>query len=339
MDTEVKLRILEIGHDPWIGPRHAADFFALGAPLAPNSVLQQSTLPLLSRILWRLFTRRYDVIALGPIHVQRTIGLNWKARILKKIVSAVAASDRVSWLVRRLCFGNAVKVVIFDIDDRTYLSEAAFSIFRPLIYFKRNLLKHDRWAGTHNLQVMPMAIQEEFKGPNQKETDLFVCGAYSTEARKAALNTAQLLGSRGWRVDIVEKSIPYQEYRERLARSRLAFCFQGCGYHTWRMYEAAFSSTVPLIDPPPPDLIHDFVDGENCVIMKPSVEEMVIRVDGLLRDRQEVARIAVAAHKLAYEKHTRAACSAFLLKEITRAMDKEKQGVSLRAGAINPGWP
>jgi len=85
------------------------------------------------------------------------------------------------------------------------------------------------------------------------------------------------------------------------------------------MYEAALARAVPVIDTPPGDMVHDFLDGHNCIIVDPSVDAIVDRLDQLLRDPQTIDRVAEQAFQLAQRKHTLAACSASLFLEIDRA--------------------
>jgi hypothetical protein len=112
----------------------------------------------------------------------------------------------------------------------------------------------------------------------------------------------------------------YEEYRRRLAAARVVISFHGHGFHTWRMYEAALVKAVPVIDTPPVDLVHDFVDGCNCIIVDPFVNTIVDRLDGFLRDAQTIDRIAGEAFRLAQCNHSLAACSATLYRQIQQAI-------------------
>ena len=318
--TGPKLRILEIGRDPWIGPTYPTDFLSLGRSITPGKFGQKPNLKHLPKIAWRLLRREYDVIALGPLQVDRTSGLSWRGRLVKQMISGIAASPTLSWLVRQLLCGTRSSVAILDISYATWLSKAALRLFRPVVYFKRNLLKSDLDASEWNLQVFPMAVEPFSAVPAAKRTDLFVCGAYTNDARKAALAAARVLQQLGWKVDIVEQAIAYEEYRLRLAAARLVICFQGYGFHTWRMYEAALARAVPVIDPPPDNLIHDFVDGENCVVVQPSIAAIVKKLDDALKRPRMMEAVAERAFQDAEQKHTLVACSSILVSEIEKAM-------------------
>jgi Glycosyl transferases group 1 len=259
------------------------------------------------------------VIALGPLQVDRTSGLGWGGRLVNRMISRVSASPALSWLVRRLLCGARSSVAILDVSYDVYLSKAALKIFRPIIYFKRNLLKSDREAGEWNLHVFPMAVEPYRAISTAKTTDLFVCGAYTNDARRAALEAAQVLQQMGWKVDIEEQNIAYEAYRERLAAARMVICFQGYGFHTWRMYEAALARAVPVINPPPDTLIHDFVDANNCVVVQPSITAIVEKLDRLLKNPLLIEVIAERAFQNAEQKHTLAACSSILVSEIEKA--------------------
>jgi len=314
-----RLRILEIGRDPWIGPSYPADFLPLGSPLAPGKFGCKPDLNAVPAVAWRILRRHYDVIVLGPLQVKRTIGLSWRGRLIKRLISTIAASRILSSLARRLLCGRQSQVAVFDIDDSSSVSEAAIAIFHPIAYFKRNLSRLDLKSAGFNLQVMPMAVEPFSDVSLRKTRDLFICGAYTNDARKAALAGARILRQRGFDIDIEERSIAYEEYRRRLAAARVVISFHGHGFHTWRMYEAALAKAVPVIDTPPSDMVHDFLDGHNCIIVDPFVDAIVDRLDRLLRDPQTIDRIAGQAFRLAQRKHTLAACSSSLFFEIDRA--------------------
>jgi glycosyltransferase involved in cell wall biosynthesis len=310
------LRILEVGHDPWIAPGFEADFLPIGGSLAPGNSAAPTLRTVPWKIFWRLLSRSYDVIALPPIHIRRVLGLGYKAKLAKKLFGLIAGSGLLAGALRRLIAGRKTIIVIFDIDDTADVSEEVARVFQPRIYFKRNLLREDLQRDSSRLCQLPMGTSEWGGANSAPTTDAFVCGEYSTEARKLSLEAAKRLQCLGWRVDIIEARIPYSKYRQRLAQAKTAFCFQGVGFHTWRMYEAACSGTVPIIDTPKGDLIHDFVNGENCIIVPPSLEQMVLSVDSLLRSPERLEKISTGARQLAESKYTRQACSRFLFQEI-----------------------
>jgi len=314
-----KLRILEVGRDPWIGPTYPADFLSLGRSISPGKFGHKPNLKHLPKIAWRILRREYDVIALGPLQVDRTSGLSWRGRLVKRLISRTAASPTLCWLMRQLLCGTRSSVVILDVSYTTWLSNAALKLFRPVVYFKRNLLKSDRVASEWNLQVFPMAVEPYSAIPAAKTTDLFVCGAYTNDARMAALAAARILQQLGWKVDIEEQTIAYEEYRARLAAARMVVCLQGYGFHTWRMYEAALARAVPVIDPPPENLIHDFVDGENCVVVQPSIAAIVKKLNHVLKSPRTMEAVAERAFQGAEQKHTLVACSSILVSEIEKA--------------------
>jgi glycosyltransferase involved in cell wall biosynthesis len=326
-----RLQILEIGRDPWIGPSYPADFLPLGAPLAPGKFGRKPDLKAIPAVAWRIVWRHYDVIVLGPLQVKRTIGLSWRGRLIKRLISTIAASRVLSSLARRLLCGPHSQVAVFDVDDYSWVSKAVIAIFHPIAYFKRNLSKLELESAGFNLRVMPMAIEPFPDFALRKTRDLFICGAYTNDARKAALAAAHILRQRGFDIDIEEGSIAYQEYRRRLAAARVVISFHGYGFHTWRMYEASLARAVPVINRPPSDMVHDFLDGHNCIIVDPFADAISERLDRLLRSPQTIDRIAEQAFRLAQRKHTLEACSSSLFVEIERAV-KERSTVLREQG-------
>jgi glycosyltransferase involved in cell wall biosynthesis len=317
-----KLRFLEIGRDPWIGPSLSADFLPIGRSIVPWDRQWKFGLIAFALILWRLVLRRYDIIALGPLQVQRTIGLAWGGRFAKKCISAIARSGTLASLLRTALCGKTTRIIVLDIDDSPMVSEAVLAIFRPAIYFKRNLSRLDFESGKGLFQPLPMAVEPFPTQPGVKDSDIFICGGYGTKSRKAALQAARALQRKGWSVDIVEDPIPYQEYRRRVFAARTVFAFEGCGFHTWRMYEAAAAEAVPIINSPDSDTIHDFVDGENCLIVVPAVEVIVSKVDEFLRNQALVNAVAKSAYRLAVKKHTLTSCAGLLAAEIERVIKR-----------------
>jgi Glycosyl transferases group 1 len=335
MVVSTKLRFLEIGRDPWIGPSVSADFLPIGRSIVPWDRRWKFGLIGFALILWRLALRRYDTIAVGPLQVQRTIGLGRGGRFAKKCISAIARSGTLASLLRTALCGKTTRVVVLDIDDSSNVSEAAIAIFRPTIYFKRNLSRFDFESGKGFFQPLPMAVNPFPMQPSLKDSDIFICGGYGTESRKAALEAARALQGKGWSVDIVEHPIPYQEYRRRVFAARTVFAFQGCGFHTWRMYEAAAAEAVPIINSPDSDVLHDFVDGENCLIVVPTVGMIVSKVDEFLRNQALIDTVAKAAYRLALKKHTLTSCAALLVAEIERSVKRNPRESSEPFKAID----
>ncbi|MBV9671738.1 MAG: hypothetical protein JO076_02800, partial [Verrucomicrobia bacterium] len=254
MREQKKLTILEIGHDPWLGSRHNADFLQAGARLVPGKFGQEPGWKEVLPILFRLAKRKYDVIAICQLQVDRLSGLGKKGRLLKKFLAIAMHSRTSSWLLRQILCGSKAVVVVFDNGYEAKLSEAALKIFQPVLYFKRNLLE-GYLAGKQGLyRVLPMAVVPQLKMP--KTYDVFAAGSFFVAGRKLTLLAAQGLEELGWKVDIVKNTIPYEEYRHRLARAKVAFCVQGFGFHTWRMYEAALAGCVPVIDHPKEPIFH-----------------------------------------------------------------------------------
>jgi hypothetical protein len=323
-----KLRFLEIGRDPWIGPTLSADFLPIGRSLVPWDCHRKFGLSGFILILWRLALRRYDTIAMGPLQVQRTIGLGWGGRFAKKCISAIARSGTLASLLRTALCGKTTRIIVLDIDDSPTVSEAVLAIFRPAIYFKRNLSRLDFESGKGFFQPLPMAVESFPAQPVVKDSDIFICGGYGTESRKAALQAARALQHKGWSVDIIEYPIAYQEYRRRIFAARTVFAFQGCGFHTWRMYEAAAAEAVPIINAPDSDTVHDFVDGENCLIVVPSVEMIVSKVDEFLRNQALIDAVAKAAYRLAVRKHTLTSLAESLVAEIERGLQQSSSELS-----------
>jgi Glycosyl transferases group 1 len=328
MAISTKLRVLEIGRDPWIGPSLSADFLPMGRSIVPWDRHWKFGLIGFALIFWRLALRRYDTIALGPLQVQRTIGLGWGGRLAKKCISAIARSGTLASLLRTALCGKTTRMVALDIDDSPTVSEAVLAIFRPTIYFKRNLTRLDFESGKGFFQPLPMAVEPFPTQPSVKDSDLFICGGYGTEPRKAALQAARALQRKGWSVDIVEHPIPYQEYRRRVFAARTVIAFQGCGFHTWRMYEAAAAEAVPIINSPDADTVHDFIDGENYLIVVPTVEMIVSKVDEFLRNQALVDTAAKSAYRLAVKKHTLTSCAGWLVAEIGRVVKRSPSELS-----------
>ena len=323
-------KILEIGHDPWLGMRHRAEFLQLGKTLVPGNTPQHLSWKQRQRIVLNILSRRYDIIALGPFNSKRLIDLSRTARITKRFVACITKSEFLCKLSRRCIFGKRPSLVIFDIDDTSELSETGLKLFRPSIYFKRNLRQQDRDRSDQAVDMMPMAVRRPSYATIEKQTDLFVAGAYTKNARKNALEAARILASKGWTVDIVESIIPYGRYLKRLAQARAAFCLQGWGYHTWRMYEASLASTAPIIDLPATDIMHDFVGGFNCLVVDQPTPLMVEKIDHFLHDGSAVAKVAANARQLAEQKHTLEACADILYEKIRERIEGERNAVRSR---------
>lgn len=322
------LRILEVGNHCLFGRAvpDQTDYFYAGhrrvaaVPLGPIRFL---------RVLKRLRRGEYDLVVL---HSARFAP--WHARTFLPILR-----DRrlraYPWLFspyawRFLHRFHKVPFVAVDLSDTFGIARHNFFLFdRCRAFFKREL-PADRWlvffkSGHWDLpgrrwrskprnqrrmaKLRPISLGARYLPQSQrpsapKTTDVFYAGAplVGPTQRLDGAPELRALAAEGFRIDLPEQNLPFDEYVKRLGAAWLASSPAGYGWDCMRHYEAAMAGTVALANYPTILRDEPFRDGEHCLFYAPEPGELAAAVRKALEDKPRLERIAEAA-RLHNDRH------------------------------------
>ena len=324
------LRILEVGNHNLFARAvpDQTDYFYAGhrrkalVPLGPIQFL---------RVLRRLRRGEYDLVVLhaarfSPWH-PRTVLPILRDRLLLAYPWLFAPY---AW--RFLHRFHHVPVVAIDLSDTFGIGRHNFFLLdRSRAFFKREL-PSDRWlvffkSGHWDLpgkrwrqkrrnrrrmeKLRPVSLGEGSeilprRSTVAKTTDVFFAGDPFPGPTPRLDGIAELnaLKEEGFRIDIPDKTLPYDEYIERLGAAWLAWSPAGYGWDCHRHYEAAAIGTVALANYPTILRDQPFRDGEHCLFYAPQAGELAATVREALEDKPRLTRIADAAHAHVNRHHT-----------------------------------
>lgn len=119
-------------------------------------------------------------------------------------------------------------------------------------------------------------------------------------------------------------------YYERLAQSKMVFCPVGAGASCFRHMEAYAAGSIPLIQKYPSDIIplHNFVDGENCILWEDE-KDLLDKVDDILSDPQKQMDLHNRCWEFGQEYLLTRCVAQYMLdkiNEVENARDKSSNG-------------
>ncbi|CAK8724905.1 hypothetical protein KKHLCK_15325 [Candidatus Electrothrix laxa] len=171
-----------------------------------------------------------------------------------------------------------VPIAVVDLDDWICLPPSVFELLRHCsLYFKREvpfnrffLYYQSRpapWCSwrkklaplCEKVQNIPLGIEDakyfslKSMRSKRKDIDIFYCGQPTSTPRLLALKyLQQLRETTGWKI-VIEESLPFDEYCDRISRSMITLSVSGGGWDCFRHYEAVALGSIPFMDAPTVD--------------------------------------------------------------------------------------
>lgn len=228
------------------------------------------------------------------------------------------------------------RLVLFDGQDSHVIQRDFTQEFRPDVYAKRELLAsaEDVAQGksdAERVRIIPCPFASPLaKLPAVvKDVDFTNLGAGNFFSGVASRNGGFAGAQNKVQVDEVLRRefagrivftdhVGYEAFLQITAHTRVAVCFGGFGWDTFRHWEIpSFAGTLLLRNRSPQVIPHDFVDGESCAEFS-SVDELVSVARAYLDDDARRERVAVAGNALLREHHTAEVRARQLVKEAMR---------------------
>jgi hypothetical protein len=149
----------------------------------------------------------------------------------------------------------------------------------------------------------------------QKEVDVFFAGAMGNEGARnlSAIEELRGLAKYGLKVQILDGTLPREEFLRRCAGAWLTWSPQGVGWDCWRHYEACAVGSVPLLNYPSILRHEPLVDGVHAIYYgcEPGgVSQAILRA---LEDKSLLRDIAIAARDQVFVHHTQEALMKYII--------------------------
>ena len=141
--------------------------------------------------------------------------------------------------------------------------------------------------------------------PDEKTLDIFYAGpVYHSSVRTWGFRQLEELGRRGFRVDVSEGGLPFEEFVRRMHRAWLVWSPEGQGWDCYRHYEVGVAGSVPVINYPTIRRHRPLLDGVHCVLYAVEGDALCRQVERALGDHTALRRMAAAARAHVLEFHT-----------------------------------
>ena len=181
-------------------------------------------------------------------------------------------------------------------------------------YFKRECYDQDLDRG-----IIPLlfgSVDRNFYHESvEKEYDIFCSYGHTNEGlRSETLNLCTKLKDEGYNV-ILDKGLPYNEFKEKLKSSWIAIDAWGGGDCCARLFEILANNTMAMTQEYNIKFPMDFTDGENIVKYK-TIEEFETKIRGYLKDKSETQRISENGYQHLLKYHTAQKRAQYILEII-----------------------
>lgn len=195
---------------------------------------------------------------------------------LKGASSQYTYSSALPWSLEQL--QQHLPIVAIDAWNASYLRDNDINTLKLCsLYFKRgapynHFLLHHQFRATpcepetieliKKIWPIPLGITDkkfyELKSHprQQQDVDVFWAGRMTSTLRISALKRLhELAAKKQWNIVILEKNLPFQEFCDMVARSKITLSVEGKGWDCHRHYEAVALGSVPLINKPTIDAV------------------------------------------------------------------------------------
>lgn len=294
--------------------------------------------------IWRLFARvrrgEYDLVVVQPPiypcwHLRSFLTVVKNTLLRGRILGFFATwSATLAFPLLRFLPRDVPMVVVDMNDSYGIFRHNVFLFDRCETYFKREL-PIDKWhvfyrSGHRNLPtanfrskprwrrrmdkiaplgvgtVQPALDRALASFGSEKKTDLFFAGTVfaTNRVREEGVALLDVLKERGVAVDHVTEKLPFGDFIDRCAQAWLTWSPAGFGWECFRHLEASLAGSVPVISSPTIHRYKPMAHGQQCFFYHVEGEDLVDTVVEALRDKEKLARMAVAARDHVLRHHT-----------------------------------
>jgi hypothetical protein len=231
------------------------------------------------------------------------------------------------FLKKYISFHPRTKLVFTDHEDSLSVRDDIIDMFKPDIIFKRELTRE-----IDGVYPLPFSSCVPYldRGFNDqlKKLDIFASFGYTSSLRYEAVNF--LVNEYGQENNYIAldhpkdnkeglypSKIPYFDYLEKIAQSKIALSIRGHGWDCVRRFEICnfetlmISDNIPIITPNP------FEDEKHCIYFD-DIKDLKEKIDYYLKHDDERIEIAKAGKRHLDNFHTNQKRSEYFLDIVKR---------------------
>ena len=151
----------------------------------------------------------------------------------------------------------------------------------------------------------------------EKTIDVFYAGPVQhSSVRTAGLPWMHELQRRGYRVEVYEQPLPFEEFVAKMRRSWLVWSPEGQGWDCYRHYEVCVAGAVPLINQAGIRRYQPLWPGRHCVQYAVEGDDLCRQAESALADRNALQTIAVAAREHVLKFHTHEKLGEYMVRRV-----------------------
>ncbi len=154
----------------------------------------------------------------------------------------------------------------------------------------------------------------------EKTIDVFFAGlAHRSTVRVDGLSQLQELSRRGYRVEVYEESLPFEEFVAKMRRAWLVWSPEGQGWDCYRHYEACVAGSVPLINQAGIRRHEPLLPGVHCVQYAVEGDDLCRQAEAALANRDALRAMAAAGREHVFQFHTHAKLGEYMVRHVMEA--------------------
>lgn len=301
------------------------DWLTPGPSMTPGSdPPPRRRLSELTRILFRLLTRKYRMVIITAGSVQRRAPDSAGKRLLRGLWPAVLHNSLLCRTIRQILVGRQPLIVLDRYTSPEPVPEF-LDLLAPDLYLKTSLRAED--ADTEpRLRLLPYWIHcDVYPVPvrAEKDIDVFFGARQNSGPRERVFPELRALARDGYRVHIQKERCQLPEYFDLLARSYLVLSPEGHGYQCFRHYEAMLAGSVPLINEATSPPLNGLLGGFNCLFYPDVDGGLAQTASAALSDRAALQARGRELPVWVVANHSTEAVGRFLMSELRRLTGEE----------------
>ena len=239
---------------------------------------------------------------------------------------------------------NPGNIVIVDGEDSDFINRQIIEKFRPLVLFKREMLRHHSlkfYADFCGVPTYPLPFGSFIRSlPNvddqEKKWDFCLSLGYTHPCRltllkaclQANIPNSYIAGDGNnplrQQYPHLREMLSWPEYMKMHAQAKVTASIRGFGRDTLNFWEKASWATALLYCPPNIYIPHPFIDRQHCIYFTEDCADVPEKIRWLLAEESYRQDIAAAGKRHCREFHTTKARAAYLLAIAAKILGGEK---------------
>jgi len=219
------------------------------------------------------------------------------------------------WLLRRACvyLKRELPVDHWRLFMKTAHSNLPSIRFRKLPGFAEMLEK----IRPISLGLPTSHAEQQSIVESPKEVDIFFAGQleHSSTIRQSGAIELRSLSDQGISVDMPDRRVSPDEFRQRMSRAWLTWSPEGLGWDCFRHYEALNCGSVPVINSPTIKRYQPLREGLHAFFYHAESGNLGNCVRGAISNKAKLQQMSMAGRAHVLQHHTQAALAHYIVNE------------------------